>query len=53
VCLRSQRLTEGFVKRQVQRWAWWFMTIIPALNRLRQENPVFQTTLGYIVSSRP
>jgi hypothetical protein len=29
-------------------WAWWFMPIIPALERLRQEDCEFQVSLGYI-----
>jgi hypothetical protein len=31
--------------------AWWFMPIIPAFGRLRQENLDFETSLGYIVET--
>jgi hypothetical protein len=28
-------------------WAWWHISVILALERLRQENSEFQTRLGY------
>jgi hypothetical protein len=31
----------------------WYMSIIPALRRLRQEDHQFEDSLGYLVSSRP
>jgi hypothetical protein len=31
------------------RQAWWYIPIIPALRRLRQEDCEFKTSLGYIV----
>jgi hypothetical protein len=37
---------------KVWSWAWWFMPVILALERLRQENHEFESILGYIVSSR-
>jgi ubiquinone/menaquinone biosynthesis C-methylase UbiE len=30
-------------------WAWWCMSIIPTLGRLRQEDYKFKAGLGYIV----
>jgi hypothetical protein len=33
--------------------AWWFMTVIPTLRRLRKEDRKLKVSLGYIVSSRP
>jgi hypothetical protein len=32
---------------------WWFVAVIPALEKLRQEDLQFQASLGYIQSSRP
>jgi hypothetical protein len=28
--------------------AWWYMPVIPALGRQRQEDPEFKASLGYI-----
>jgi hypothetical protein len=30
-------------------WAWWYMTIIPTVGKLRQEDKKFETSLGYMV----
>jgi hypothetical protein len=30
-------------------WEWWYMSIIPALGRLRQEDHELEASLGYIV----
>jgi hypothetical protein len=30
-------------------WAWWCIHIIPALQKLRQEDPRFKASLGYIL----
>jgi hypothetical protein len=32
-----------------QVWAWWYRSIIPALERLRQEDLKFEAHLGYIM----
>jgi hypothetical protein len=34
-------------------WAWWYMSVIPALKRLRQEDQRFKAILDYIASLRP
>jgi hypothetical protein len=34
-------------------WVWWVTPVIPALRRLRQEDPEFESSLGYVASSRP
>jgi hypothetical protein len=31
---------------------WWYMSVIPALERLRQEEYKLKASLSYIVSSR-
>jgi hypothetical protein len=40
---------------KVQEWkrslAWWCEPIIPKLSRLRQEDPEFEASLGYIVET--
>jgi hypothetical protein len=36
-------------KRLLQSQAWWYMPVIPALGRLRQEDLVFEASLSYIV----
>jgi hypothetical protein len=28
---------------------WWYLPVIPALGRLRQEDLQFETSLGYVV----
>lgn len=33
--------------------AWWLMPAIPAPGRMRQKDPDFRATQGYISSSRP
>jgi hypothetical protein len=40
------------IKNHWQSWAWWFMPIIPAVGRLRQEDHEFQASLGVIARSR-
>jgi hypothetical protein len=40
------------LRKQERDQEWWFMTVIPALGMLRQEDHKFGTSLGYIVSSR-
>jgi hypothetical protein len=30
---------------------WWYMSVIPALGRLRQEDSKFKVSLGYIITS--
>jgi hypothetical protein len=30
-------------------WAWWVISVIPALMRLRQEDHEFKGSLGYIM----
>jgi hypothetical protein len=32
--------------------AWWCMPVIPAFSRLRQEDPKFKASLGFIVIER-
>jgi hypothetical protein len=32
-----------------ESWAWWFMPVISALRRLRQEDHEFKASLGYTV----
>lgn len=43
---------EGELKREYGQ-AWWFISVIPALRRLKQEGCRFQGSLNYIVSSKP
>jgi hypothetical protein len=35
-----------FIK--ILSWVWWYMPVIPALRRWRQEEAKFKTSLGYI-----
>jgi hypothetical protein len=35
-------------KDETQSQVWWYMSVIPAFVRLRQENKEFETSLGYI-----
>jgi hypothetical protein len=35
-------------KKNGFRCSWWCMSVIPALKRLREEDPKFQASLGYI-----
>jgi hypothetical protein len=30
-------------------WVWWFIAVIPAFRRLKQENFEFKISMGYIV----
>jgi hypothetical protein len=30
-------------------WGWWFVPVIPAIRRLRQEDQQFKVSLGYTV----
>jgi hypothetical protein len=39
--------------QSLTQWAWWFLPIIPALGRQKQEDWKFDGGLGYIVSSSP
>jgi hypothetical protein len=34
-------------------WAWWFMSGVPALRKLRQKDYKFEANLGYRTGSRP
>jgi hypothetical protein len=34
-------------------WAWWYMSVIPRLRRLKQEENEFKARMGYIASSTP
>jgi hypothetical protein len=36
-----------------QSQAWWFIAVISALRKQRQEDSEFEATLRYIVSSEP
>jgi hypothetical protein len=40
-------------KINVLSQVWWYMPIIPALRRIRQENLKFEVSLGYIYSKFP
>jgi hypothetical protein len=31
-------------------WSWWYIPVIPAFGRLRQEESEFEANLGYITS---
>jgi hypothetical protein len=35
--------------RENAYWAWWYMFVIPALRKLRQDNHEFKASLGYTV----
>jgi hypothetical protein len=37
-----------WVKINTGNWAWWYISIIPALRRPRQEDWEFEVSLGYI-----
>jgi hypothetical protein len=37
------------MKKNCEGWAWWLISIIPALMRLRQKDHQFQASLGYMV----
>jgi hypothetical protein len=32
--------------------AWWYTPVIPALRKIRHEDPKFKASLGYTVSSK-
>jgi hypothetical protein len=33
--------------KNIWRWAWWYMFVIPALGRLRKEGQEFRASLGH------
>jgi hypothetical protein len=35
-------------KKEKESWSWWLTSIIPAQERLRQEDQKFKAILGYI-----
>jgi hypothetical protein len=36
-----------------EKGAWWYMPVIPALWRLKQQDCKFKVSLGYIANSMP
>jgi predicted glycosyl hydrolase (DUF1957 family) len=38
-----------FLKKFFLSWAWWYIPVIPALGRLRQEDHQFEVNLGFTV----
>jgi hypothetical protein len=38
-------------KTEPECWVWWYTPVIPALEKLRQEDLKFEVSLGYIVIS--
>jgi hypothetical protein len=48
------RVSLFIVQKVVQTFhVWWYMYIILALRKLRQEDHKFEASLGYIVSLKP
>jgi hypothetical protein len=46
-------LCSWFYKRSLWCcWTWWYTDVTPALGMLRQEDQEFESSLGYVVSSR-
>jgi hypothetical protein len=37
------------ITNSIHSWAWWYIPVIPAPRRLRQEDCKFKVSLGYIV----
>jgi hypothetical protein len=51
-CVYFQIGTEISLDNTELGWAWWGASIIPVLERLRQENLKLESSLGDIASSR-
>jgi hypothetical protein len=39
--------TDCYLYKKRGSWAWWYMSVIPAFRRLRQEDCEFKASLGY------
>jgi hypothetical protein len=39
------------IKKQGLSWVWYYSPVIPALERLRQEDSEFEASLGYMAKS--
>jgi hypothetical protein len=37
----------GMFKTKEKYWVWWYMSVMPALRRMRQEDLDFKSILGY------